>query len=145
MFYPRSYLSYDKQVTITLDNLQEIRKKHAKQSIVLTSGTFDLLHVGHLNYLERVKEHGDVVIVLLSSDQRVKARKGSKRPIINENDRFRIHENLKKLEQHLPHITVSIIIKDENNVVGIVNENVPNIIQSIPRQMTRIELEKALQ
>ena len=58
---------------------------------------------------------------------------------------FRFHENLKELEKHLQHITVSIIIKNENNEVGIVSENIPNILQSIPEQMTRIELEKALQ
>ena len=66
---------------ITFDNLQDIRKNHSNQRVVLTSGTFDLLHVGHLNYLEKVKEHGDVVVVLLSGDQRVKSRKGLKRPL----------------------------------------------------------------
>lgn len=72
---------------ITFNDLQDIKKKHSSQRLVLTSGTFDLLHVGHLNYLERVKEHGDIVVVLLSGDNRVKARKGSKRPIINESER----------------------------------------------------------
>lgn len=79
---------------ITLDNLQEIRRNHSGQRVVLTSGTFDLLHVGHLNYLGKVKEHGDIVIVLLSGNDRVKARKGSKRPIINESERARILDNL---------------------------------------------------
>jgi len=80
---------------ITFNNLQDIRKNHSDQRVVLTSGTFDLLHVGHLNYLEKVREHGNVVVVLLSGDQRVKSRKGSKRPIINEGERARILDNLK--------------------------------------------------
>ena len=82
-------------MVITFNDLQEIRKSHADKKIVLTSGTFDLLHVGHLNYLQKVKEHGDIVVVLLSGDQRVRARKGSKRPIINEGDRARILYSLK--------------------------------------------------
>jgi cytidyltransferase-like protein len=80
---------------ITFDNLPEVSKNHLEQKVVLTSGTFDLLHVGHLNYLEKVKEHGDLVVVLLSGNKRVKARKGSKLPIINEKERARILDNLK--------------------------------------------------
>jgi len=80
---------------IAFDNLQDIRKNHSDQRVILTSGTFDLLHVGHLNYLEKVKGHGDIVVVLLSGDQRVKSRKGSKRPIINEGERARILDSLK--------------------------------------------------
>ncbi len=80
---------------IAFDDITDIRNNHSDQKVVLTSGTFDLLHVGHLNYLEKVKEHGDVVVVLLSGDQRVKSRKGSKRPIINESERARILDNLK--------------------------------------------------
>jgi D-beta-D-heptose 7-phosphate kinase/D-beta-D-heptose 1-phosphate adenosyltransferase len=80
---------------IAFDDITDIRNNHSDQKVVLTSGTFDLLHVGHLNYLEKVRKFGDVVVVLLSGDQRVKSRKGSKRPIINENDRARILDNLK--------------------------------------------------
>lgn len=77
------------------EQLADIRAKHQDQKIVLTSGTFDLFHVGHLNYLEQVKQHGDIVIVLLSGDNRVKARKGTTRPIIFEDDRARILDSLK--------------------------------------------------
>ncbi|GAC1391766.1 MAG: hypothetical protein NVSMB46_05420 [Candidatus Saccharimonadales bacterium] len=80
---------------ITPEDLAEIRERHANDKVVLTSGTFDMFHAGHLNYLEQVKSHGDIVVVLLSSDKRVKARKGDKRPIISENDRARILDGLK--------------------------------------------------
>jgi len=82
-------------MVITFDNLQDVRNNHSDQKLVLTSGTFDLIHVGHLDYLEKVREHGDIVVVLLSGDKRVKARKGAKRPIINENGRAKILDNLK--------------------------------------------------
>jgi len=77
------------------DDLANIRVKHKGEKIVLTSGTFDLFHVGHLSYLERVKQYGDIVVILLSGDDRVKARKGSSRPIIPEGDRARILDSLK--------------------------------------------------
>src|SRR5690348_3108352 len=80
---------------IGLGDLSDIRHKYPDKTIVLTSGTFDLLHVGHLHYLQSVKSYGDVVIVLLSSDARVKARKGPKRPVIPENDRAELLESLR--------------------------------------------------
>jgi rfaE bifunctional protein nucleotidyltransferase chain/domain len=83
---------------ITFDDLSSIRKRHASEKIVLTSGTFDLLHTGHLNYIEAVKEYGDILIVLMSGDNRVKARKGESRPIINEEDRSRMLDGLKKVD-----------------------------------------------
>jgi D-glycero-beta-D-manno-heptose 1-phosphate adenylyltransferase len=72
---------------VSLENLADIRSQHRNEKVVLTSGTFDLLHVGHLRYLEAVKALGDIVVVLLSGDDRIKARKGPTRPIIPERDR----------------------------------------------------------
>jgi D-beta-D-heptose 7-phosphate kinase/D-beta-D-heptose 1-phosphate adenosyltransferase len=80
---------------IQLNDLSTIRERHSNQKLVLTSGTFDLFHAGHLNYLEQVKQHGDCVVVLLSGDTRVKARKGPSRPIVAEIDRARVLDSLK--------------------------------------------------
>lgn len=83
---------------VRLENLADIRSQHKDEKIVLTSGTFDLLHVGHLRYLNAVKSHGDVVVVMLSGDDRIKARKGSKRPIIPENDRVQMLDALRVVD-----------------------------------------------
>ncbi|MDB5164612.1 MAG: rfaE bifunctional protein [Candidatus Saccharibacteria bacterium] len=80
---------------VRLENLADIRRQHKNEKIALTSGTFDLLHVGHLRYLNAVKSLGDIVVVMLSGDDRIKARKGSKRPIIPENDRAQMLDALK--------------------------------------------------
>lgn len=72
---------------IKLEDLAKIREKHKDEKIVLTGGTFDMLHVGHKRYLEAVSALGDIVVVMMSGDARTKARKGPKRPIIPENDR----------------------------------------------------------
>lgn len=91
-------ICYDKPMVIGFGDLEVIRKHHENQTLVLTSGTFDLLHVGHLAYLKDVKQYGDVLVVLLSGDARVKARKGNKRPIINESDRAQMLDNLKLVD-----------------------------------------------
>lgn len=62
--------------------LQENGKK-----VVFTNGVFDILHVGHLTYLEEARELGDVLIVGVNSDRSVKTNKGDKRPINPEKNR----------------------------------------------------------
>ncbi len=80
------------------ENLTNIRSQHSDEKIALTSGTFDLLHAGHLQYLDAVKSLGDIVVVMLSSDSRVKARKGPERPIIPEDDRAQMLDALKVVD-----------------------------------------------
>lgn len=80
------------------ESLAEIRAQHKNETIVLTSGTFDLLHVGHVRYLNAVKSLGDIVVVMLSGDGRVKARKGFERPIIPEQDRAQMLDALKVVD-----------------------------------------------
>lgn len=58
--------------------------------VVLTSGTFDLFHVGHSRYLEQAKECGDVLIVGVDSDGKVKKKKGPHRPVVPEGERMEI-------------------------------------------------------
>jgi len=60
------------------------------QSIVFTNGCFDILHLGHITYLEQAKAKGDVLIVGLNSDASVKRLKGNKRPIKDEVSRASI-------------------------------------------------------
>lgn len=66
-------------------NLQKIGK-----SVVTTNGCFDILHVGHVRYLQKTKSFADYSIVLLNSDKSVRSIKGPTRPINNENDRAEI-------------------------------------------------------
>ncbi len=66
--------------------------------IVLTSGTFDLIHVGHARYMERAKSYGDVLIVGVDSDAKVKKRKGPTRPIVPEEERVQMLAFLRSVD-----------------------------------------------
>ena len=72
--------------------LDEARTWRAGQGgpIVLTNGHFDLLHVGHIRYLEGARAEADVLVVAVNDDESVRALKGAGRPIMNESDRAEI-------------------------------------------------------
>ncbi len=56
--------------------------------VVLTSGSFDLIHLGHVKYLARAKELGDVLAVGVDSDAKIRRRKGEDRPMVPEGERL---------------------------------------------------------
>lgn len=60
------------------------------QRVILTNGCFDILHVGHVRYLQATKKLGDILVVGLNSDQSVRALKGPQRPINAEQDRAEV-------------------------------------------------------
>ena len=64
--------------------------KKSRQKIVFTNGCFDLIHKGHIRYLEQAANLGDVLIVGVNDDESVKRLKGEKRPINNIDDRTEI-------------------------------------------------------
>lgn len=78
--------------TVKLNELLEIVKnlKQENKKIVTTNGCFDILHVGHVRYLQKAKELGDILIVGVNTDSSVKKLKGPTRPINNENDRAEV-------------------------------------------------------
>jgi D-beta-D-heptose 7-phosphate kinase/D-beta-D-heptose 1-phosphate adenosyltransferase len=66
------------------------RLKAEGEKIVFTNGCFDLLHYGHVRYLEDSKKKGDILVVAVNSDASVRRLKGNKRPIMPQKDRLRI-------------------------------------------------------
>jgi len=97
-----------------------IRKtlKEEKKKVVFTNGCFDVLHAGHVDYLNKAKAAGDVLILGLNSDASVKRIKGEKRPIVSEEERAFILSNLKAVdyvtlfEEDTPHEIISELIPD---------------------------------
>ena len=74
--------------------LVEEAKKSGKK-VVFTNGCFDILHTGHVTYLNEAKRQGDILIVGVNSDKSVKRLKGETRPINSENDRSFVLDGLK--------------------------------------------------
>ena len=68
-------------------SLNKLRKKFLHKKIVFTNGCFDLVHKGHIDYLQLSKNLGDILVVGLNSDISVKKNKGPKRPICNIDSR----------------------------------------------------------
>lgn len=81
----------------TLKELVEAYKKLGKK-IVLLSGTFDLIHIGHGRYLEKARSFGDVLIVGTDEDEKVRARKGPNRPINNELERLEMLYHIRHVD-----------------------------------------------
>jgi D-beta-D-heptose 7-phosphate kinase/D-beta-D-heptose 1-phosphate adenosyltransferase len=75
--------------------LRIIKDLKAKgKRIVFTNGCFDLLHIGHVRYLEKAKTLGDVLVVGVNSDSSVRKLKGPKRPVLPEEERTEILSGL---------------------------------------------------
>lgn len=77
---------------ISFDKLKEEREKlrESDQAVVFTNGCFDLMHPGHVRYLQQARQLGNALIVALNSDRAVQELKGPSRPILNENERAEV-------------------------------------------------------
>lgn len=83
------------QISSKIIKLEEFLKKleslrPAGRRIVFTNGCFDLLHIGHVRYLQQAKSEGDILIIGLNSDRSVGIIKGPKRPVIPEQQRAEV-------------------------------------------------------
>lgn len=76
--------------------MAELRKQH--QSIVLAGGCFDILHIGHTRFLRQAKKLGDLLIILLESDETVKRLKGDSRPYFAQTERSEMLAALKSID-----------------------------------------------
>ena len=77
---------------VNTEKITQIATELHKQSkrIVLVGGCFDILHIGHITFLEEAKKYGDCLMVLLESDEMIATTKGAKRPINIQEDRAKI-------------------------------------------------------
>jgi D-beta-D-heptose 7-phosphate kinase / D-beta-D-heptose 1-phosphate adenosyltransferase len=80
----------------TLVELQQIRSaaQRAGKKVVWTNGCYDILHAGHVLYLQAAKRQGDILILGLNSDASVQKTKGPKRPIVSEEERAIVLDGL---------------------------------------------------
>ncbi|HEX8204945.1 MAG TPA: adenylyltransferase/cytidyltransferase family protein [Solirubrobacteraceae bacterium] len=83
-------VNFEDRLQPSLDELSKTvaHLKGIGLKIVLTSGSFDLIHLGHVKYLAKAKEKGDVLVVGVDSDAKIRTRKGEDRPMVPEQERL---------------------------------------------------------
>ncbi|MBT3192876.1 MAG: adenylyltransferase/cytidyltransferase family protein [Verrucomicrobia bacterium] len=74
-------------MVVDFADLPGIRRRHKEQKLVLAGGVFDILHAGHVDFLQDVCSYGDVVVLAVANDKRVAQRKGSIRPVRHQDGR----------------------------------------------------------
>jgi len=94
--------------------------KSLGHKIVFTNGCFDILHLGHVTYLEHAKTKGDFIIVGLNSDASVKRLKGPKRPIKDEETRASILAALSSVDM--------VIVFEEDTPIDLISAVVPAVL-----------------
>lgn len=102
-----------------IKQIRDLLKKQNKK-VVFTNGVFDLIHSGHVDYLVKAKEMGDVLIVALNSDSSVKRIKGDKRPILLQDERAFIVSNLKPVDY--------VTFFEEDTPAEIINDLIPDVL-----------------
>lgn len=100
-------------------NLVSTWKSRGKK-VVFTNGCFDILHAGHVFYLDKAKAAGDMLVVGINSDASVKRLKGEKRPISPLIDRCRVVAGLEAVN--------AIVIFDDDTPERIIAELLPDIL-----------------
>jgi D-beta-D-heptose 7-phosphate kinase/D-beta-D-heptose 1-phosphate adenosyltransferase len=118
-------------------------------TVVFTNGVFDLLHPGHVRYLQDARALGDVLIVAVNSDRSVRANKGPSRPINPEDERAEVLRALACVDaafifdEETPHAAISRVQPDvlvkgadwgEHNIVG------RDVVEARGGRVVRIEI-----
>ncbi len=102
----------------TIDQIQEWKSKNKK--IVFTNGCFDILHCGHIKYLQEAKSLGQKLIIGLNSDNSVRRLKGNDRPVNNQECRGEILAALEAVDL--------VVIFEEDTPMEIIDKIVPDVL-----------------
>jgi rfaE bifunctional protein nucleotidyltransferase chain/domain len=100
--------------------LHTFLEENKNKKIVFTNGCFDIVHRGHITYLNEAKALGELLVIGLNSDRSVKELKGPERPINNEQDRKYLLENLKSVD--------FVEIFDEQTPLNLIKTIMPSIL-----------------
>ncbi|MCD7956953.1 MAG: D-glycero-beta-D-manno-heptose 1-phosphate adenylyltransferase [Lachnospiraceae bacterium] len=120
----REYLINQKQgiahKLLSWDALDEFRAGNAGKKVVFTNGCFDILHIGHIRYLQEASKLGDTLVIGLNSDASVKRLKGSKRPVNSQSDRAEVLCALEFVDY--------VIVFDEDTPYELIKKIQPNVL-----------------
>jgi D-beta-D-heptose 7-phosphate kinase/D-beta-D-heptose 1-phosphate adenosyltransferase len=96
------------------------RLKKAGQNVVFSNGCFDILHAGHITYLEFARNQGDVLVIGVNSDASVRRNKGDDRPINDEVDRQRVLAALECIDY--------VVLFDEDEPAALIEALLPDVL-----------------
>jgi rfaE bifunctional protein nucleotidyltransferase chain/domain len=99
---------------------KELSQSRGDQPVVFTNGCFDILHVGHVRYLQQAKNLGQILVVGVNADSSVKRLKGPTRPIQNENDRAELLASLACVDY--------VVIFTEDTPENLITAISPNVL-----------------
>ena len=97
-----------------------LKWRNANERIVFTNGCFDLLHLGHVDYLAKAKDLGERLIIGVNTDSSVKRLKGEHRPLQDENSRLHILAALQSVD--------AVVLFDEDTPYELIKEIEPDIL-----------------
>ena len=94
--------------------------KSQDNKVVFTNGCFDILHLGHVDYLEKARKLGDKLILGLNTDASVSRIKGPSRPIVNETSRSRVIASLEFVDL--------VVLFDEETPLELIEKLIPDVL-----------------
>lgn len=86
---------------VKFSQLVELRNREPNKKIVFAGGTFDLFHRGHVECFKQFRKLGDVLVIAVSSDARVRQRKGPTRPILSQRERLALVDSVRYVDYTL--------------------------------------------
>lgn len=125
---------------LTIEKAVELAKKlrGQRKRIVLVGGCFDILHIGHVVFLEEAKKQGDCLLILLESDESVTKKKGVNRPLQSQEDRAKILSSLSSVD----HVVMLPPLKTDGDYDNLVTSIKPAIIASTSMDPQRIHKKR---
>lgn len=90
------------------------------QTIAFTNGCFDLIHAGHVQYLERIKRLADILVIGLNSDASVRRLKGAARPLMTAADRARVLTGLRAVDY--------VVVFEEDTPLSLIRAIKPDVL-----------------
>ena len=120
----REHLASEEDITshkiLTGNAVDTFRIENIDKKIVFTNGCFDILHVGHIRYMQEAAKLGDILIVGLNSDASVKRLKGPERPVNNQDDRAEMLSSLEFVDY--------VVIFDEDTPYELIKKIQPDVL-----------------
>jgi cytidyltransferase-like protein len=131
---------------VSLEELSKVRTDNPQKRIVLACGTFDILHVGHIDYLEWARAQGDLLVVAVPGDNAIKTEKNPRGPIYNELERMRMIDALEVVDNVLLTKRYYSVIKHvaeqlEPEVIAVYKDWLPEYIAELELLFPDVRVE----